>query len=129
MSENLLQVRYTETGKVVYIYNGKVAFGGAIPWEQADMIARQSTGCARKAEEICKANRIIADNALLHRSGVLPGIGLSDHPAIKDETVKAALYDRDLRRYFPWRKGVNGVGAIQTCGAVGTPVISNRRAH
>ncbi len=128
MSDHKLQVRTTENGRVVFIYNGKVAFGGAVDWEHADVIARETTICARKAEEITKANRIIADNALLQASGAIPGIGLSDHPLIMDETIKEVLYGSTIRRLFSWRKGAHGVGAIRTRGVVGAPTISKVRA-
>ena len=125
-----LRVTHTENGRVIFIFNGKVVFGGAMPWEQADEIARHATRAARLAEEICKANQIIMDNALLQRSGALPGIGLSDHPKIKDETIKEALHNRDLRRYLPpQKKSVgNGIGGIKSRGAVGAPSLTKRSA-
>ncbi len=119
MNENKLQIRYTDNGKVVYIYNGRVAFGGPLPLEQADQIAKESTRCARKAEEIRKASEIVYDNALMQRGGA--PIGLSDHPKIKDETIKEALWNRELRRYLPYQKNVEGLGNIKSRGAVGAP--------
>ena len=128
MSEHKLRISHTENGRVIFVFDGKLAFDGGIPWEQADEIARQATRAARLAEEICKANQIIMDNALLHRSGVLPGIGLSDHPKIKDESIKEALHNRDLRRYLPYQKKNvgNGIGNIKSRGAVGAPSLTKR---
>ena len=76
---------------------------------------------ARESEEYQKANQIIYDNALLQRAGI--PVGLSDHPKIKEESVKEALYNRDLRRWLPSiRKTVDsGIGAIQARGVVGAP--------
>lgn len=115
-----------ENGKVIVIFNGK---GIPVPWEVADQIARAITSKARIAEEYCKANRIIADNALLARSGVLPGVGLSSHPVIQDETIKAALHDRDLRRRLPYQQNADSIGAIKSRGVVGTPSISKVASH
>ena len=126
MDDNKLNISHDGNGKVLYLYNGKAIFGGKVPWEVADKIAKQSTRAARLAEEVCKANRVIMDNALLQRSGVLPGIGLSDHPLIKAETIKEALHDRDLRRYLPYQKPnvSNGMGAIKRRGVVGAPSLT-----
>ncbi len=126
MSEHKLRVSHTENGRVIFVFDGKVVFGGGVPWEQADQIARQATRAARLAEEICKANQIIMDNALLQRSGF--PIGLSDHPKIKDESIKEALHNRDLRRYLPFQKKNvgNGIGNIKSRGAVGAPSLTKR---
>ena len=126
MSEHKLRISHTENGRVIFVFDGKVAFGGGVPWEQADLIARQATRAARLAEEICKANQIIMDNALLQRSGF--PIGLSDHPKIKDETIKEALHNRDLRRHLRYQKPSvgNGIGNIKSRGAVGTPSLTKR---
>ncbi len=125
--DSKLQVRHDGGGKVLYVFNGKLLLGGAVPWQIADLIARESTRCARLAEEHCKANQIIYDNALIARSGRLPGIGLSDDPLIRSESVKAALYDRSLRRALPYHKP-NGLGNIQSRGVVGAPRLSKRPA-
>ena len=126
MSEHKLRISHTENGRVIFVFDGKLAFDGGIPWEQADLIARQATRAARLAEEICKANQIIMDNALLQRSGF--PIGLSDHPKIKDESIKEALHNRDLRRYLPFQKKNvgNGIGNIKSRGAVGAPSLTKR---
>ena len=123
MDDNKLQIFDNGNGKVVYLYNGKNLFNADVPWEVADQIAKKSTRAARLAEEVCKANQVIMDNAILQRSGVLPGIGLSNHPLIKEETIKEALHDRDLRRYLPARKAsvAAGIGGIKSRGAVGAP--------
>ncbi len=128
MDDNKLNISHDGNGKVQYLYNGKAIFGGKVPWEVADKIARQSTRAARLAEEVCKANQVIMDNALLQRSGVLPGIGLSDHPKIKEESVKEALHNRDFRRYLSYQKPnvANGIGGIKSRGVVGAPSLIKR---
>jgi len=109
--------------EVVLVIDGKST---VFPWELADIVASSLTANARKAEEYCKVNQIIADNALMQRAGF--PLGLSDHPVIKDETIKEALYDRTLRRHLPsTRKDVaNGLGNIQSKGVVGAPVLTKR---
>ena len=123
MTYEKLQVRHTEDGRVVYLFNGKVVFGDPVPWELADLIAQQSTIHARKAEEICKANQIMYDNAIIQRSGVLPGVGLSNNPKIINGTLSEAFYNRELRRAMPYQKHGEGMGNIQSQGIVGTPTI------
>ena len=128
MDDNKIRVIHDGNGKIVYLFNGKNLFGGdgRLSWESADFIALLSTRAARQAEEYCKANRIIMDNALLQRSGF--PIGLSDHPKIKDESIKEALHNRDLRRYLPYQKknvGI-GIGNIKSRGVVGTPSLTKR---
>ena len=123
IDRKLLQIRYTEDGRVLYLFDGKVVFGDAVPWEVADLIAKQSTICARKAEEICKAEQIVYDNAIIQRSGVIPGVGLSDNPKIINASLTEALYSRELRRAMPYQKHGEGMGNIQSQGIVGTPII------
>jgi hypothetical protein len=120
-----LQVRTTETG-VLYILNGQSLFGGPVSYEVADQIARESTRCARLYEERVKANEIIMDNALMQRAGA--NIGLSDNPKIKAETIKEALYNRELRRHLPSKDNMRGIGGIQSRGAVGAPSLFKRSA-
>ncbi len=129
MIDSKLQIRHTEDGRVVYLFNGKAVFDGAVPWELADLIAKYSTICARKAEEICKANQIVYDNAIIQRSGLLPGIGLSDNPKIINATLTEALHSRELRRAMPYQKHSDGMGNIQSKGIVGTPTIRKGRSN
>ena len=128
LDDNKLQIFDNGNGKVVYLYNGKNLFNTDVPWEVADQIAKKSTRAARLAEEVCKANQVIMDNALLQRSGVLPGIGLSDHPLIKAESIKEALHNTKLRRYLPYQKPNvdSGMGAIKRRGVVGAPSLVKR---
>lgn len=103
-----------DNGDVVLVLNGDK--GLKMPWEVADKIARGLKIKAREAEEYCKANRIIADNALLLRSGA--PVGLSNHPKILEETVKEAVHNRELRRALP--------GGVKSECIVGTPTLTKR---
>ena len=116
-----ISVRH-DNGKVVLIIDhGK---GISIPWEYGDHVAKAITAKTRKAEEYCKANQIIADNALLQRSGF--PIGMSDNPIINKETAHMAFYDRALRKYVPYHTKIaqKGLGGIQRRGVVGAPSLT-----
>lgn len=116
MSVHNLKIRH-ENGKVLFVIDGK---GYRIPWEYADVLSRGFTMAARKAEEYCRANAIIMDNALMQRAG-LP-IGLSDHPVIKQESIKEALHNRRLRT-----SGAKaGIESIKSRGVVGSPSLLKR---
>lgn len=117
MTKNDVSIRH-DNGQVVFVLNGDR--GLRMPWEKAEEIARALIRKAREAEEYCKANQIIADNALMQRAGV--NIGLSSHPLIKAETVKESLYNRTLRRALSGKKAA-GIPSIQSRGVVGAPTI------
>ena len=110
-------------GRVVLIVNND-AKGLAMPWQKADELIRALRQVTREAEEYCKANQIIADNALMQRAGM--PVGLSNNPIIMRESIKEALYSRDLRRALPHQTAA-GLGDIQTRGVVGSPTL--RRQH
>jgi len=116
-----IQIAHDGNGKVILAINGKVT---VLPIDVAERVARGLVRKAREAEELVQANRIIMDNALMQRAGA--NIGLSDHPKIKEESIKEALYNRDLRRYLP--KG-SGMGDIKTRGVVGAPSLFKRPAN
>lgn len=125
MSERI-QIAHDGNGKVILTINGRATI---LPVDVADRVARGLTRKAREAEELIQVNRIIMDNALMQRAGA--NIGLSDNPKIKDESIKEALYNRDLRRYLSRdRKDVQrGMGDIQTRGVVGAPSLVKRPHH
>ncbi len=130
MADYKLSVNISDNGSVVLVTDQTIPAkkGVDMPWEIADQLARALTVMARRAEEYCKANAIIMDNALLQRCGA--NIGLSDHPKIKDETVKEALHNRELRRARPWRdKNVAAaIEGIRSRGVVGAPSLSKSPA-
>ena len=114
--------------------NGRIVMAGADPvmdmtWQKADELAAALTRMARRGEEYEKANQIIADNALLQRSGA--NFGLSDRPDINGETIKEALYNKTLRRLMPWRqKNVShGIEAIRSRGVVGSPALTKQKPN
>jgi hypothetical protein len=82
--------------------------------ELARDISHALRSVARKCEEVEKAENIIADGALLFRSGA--PFGFSDHPKIQEEIVKTARDDRDLRRFMP--------GGIKSTEVLGTPTLT-----
>lgn len=118
MTQHRLQC-FFEEDKVIAVIDGKRT---EFPWGLADVFSRSLAINARKAEEYCKANQIIADNALMQRAGF--PVGLSDDPLIKSESIKSALYDRNLRKYLP---RAEGIGDIQSRGVVGTPTLNKVR--
>ena len=82
---------------VLFIVDGRLVL--TLPWEAALDLARGITIKARAAEEIAKVERVIADQALLIRTGA--PIGLTNNPDIQAEAAKEAVSSRDLRRYLP----------------------------
>ncbi len=124
MTDHRLQC-FDQGDKVIAVIDGVAT---EFPWELADIFSRSLTINARKCEEYCKANQIIADNALMQRAGF--PVGLSDNPIIKDETVKEALFGKNLRRLLPfWRKDVAiGIESIKSRGSVGVPTLTKRPA-
>lgn len=96
----------------------KVVFGidnraHTIPWEQALELARGFYQKAMEAEEYAKANRIIADGALLTRLGV--PVGMTNNPKLMNEIGKEAAWNSELRRQFP--------GGVKALSVVGTPAV------
>lgn len=105
-------VSFITAGDVVlWLNDGAMAFS-AVKDDMREIWRAVTAGC-RKAEEFAKAELVIADNAILFRSGA--PFGLSDHPKILEETVKAAQHDRDLRRFMP--------GGIRSTELHGTPTL------
>lgn len=87
-----------------------------IPWESALQMAKAIYVQAKKAEELAKVDRIIDNQAILLRAGA--PFGLSNNKDIQKEAVKESLFNRLLRRYIPFHKGLKG---IESRGIVGTP--------
>lgn len=73
--------------------------------------ARMLKSVARQADEWAHAERIVADSALLMRTGA--PCTLSSHPTILDAARSEAAWNRDLRRYLP--------GGVKARGVFGTP--------
>jgi len=79
----------------------------ALPWDAALVMAKAITIQARRIEEEVKALEIIADQALLMRSGA--PFGLSSHPVIIEEAKKEAVHNPKLRKYITGKRA-GGIG-------------------
>jgi len=69
-----------------------------LPWQDAKGLANAIRLMASKAEEWENKEQIIKDQAVLTRANW--PLGLSSNPHIKEEALKMAQNDRDLRRYM-----------------------------
>lgn len=108
--------------RVVILLDGQRA--ADLPWEAALELAKGITVQARRIEEEIKAEQIVLDQALLIRTGA--PIGLSSNPAILNEAGKEAVYNSELRRYFP---DTSGIGAINSRGIVGRPTLIKHKGR
>lgn len=86
--------------------------GYSLPWKAALELGQQLISQARAAEEFAVANRIIADQALLTRTGA--PFALSNNSAIRAAAKTMAQWDSSLRRYIKAapRQGVVGVPTV-----------------
>ncbi len=84
-------------------------------WSVALAIGQAIVAKAREAEEEAKASLIVADQALIVRSGLGNLFGLTNRLDIMRESVKEATWSRVLRRALP--------GGIKSTAVVGTPTI------
>lgn len=103
----------SEGTKVHLLYNGRLVF--SVPWDAALKIAAGLYAKAKQAEEIAKAEQIIADQAILTRAGF--GIGLTNNRYMQKQALNEAAWNSDLRRYIP--------ASIKTKERLGTPSIIN----
>jgi hypothetical protein len=69
------------------------------PWQVAKEIGAGLIYQGKLGEELAKHEKVIADGALLHRSG--SPVGLAVNTKIGDEVQKEAHYNRKLRRALP----------------------------
>ena len=100
---------------VVVIMNGRRVLD--VPWDAALQLARAITIQARRIEEQVKALDIIADQALLMRSGA--PFGLTSHPDLIAEAKKEAVNNPKLRKYLTGKRA----GGIGSDSVVGKPTI------
>lgn len=94
MSQVRADIR-AEGDRVVFAIEGRAY---VIPWQAALELGRALTTKGREAEEFAAANRIIADQALLERSGA--PFALSNNRLIRSAARTAAQWDSLLRRYI-----------------------------
>ena len=86
-----------EGDKVLMSFNDRTFI--ELHHEAALEMASIVRGLAKQAEEFANAESIIADAAILHRSGA--PFGLTSNPKMQAEAKKAAQWDTNLRRYMP----------------------------
>lgn len=86
-----------------------------LPYQAALQMGRILLQQGKMAEAEAQVHQIVADQAVLMRSGA--NLGLSDNPRVLQEAFHVAQHDRDLRRYLP------GAGGIKSAESVGVPSI------
>lgn len=109
-----LSIRQEGT-RVIVLHNGKALMD--LTWDAAKQLSRAILIKALLAEEEAKAWDIIADQAILTRTGA--PFGLTSNPAMLHEAGKEAAWNRDLRRYIRGKHA----GGIESQATVGTPAI------
>lgn len=82
--------------QVLLIVNGRTVL--QMGWENALELSRAIYTQAKKAEELANAEQIIADNAILMRSGF--PLDLTARPDMLSEAKKEAAWNSPLRRYI-----------------------------
>ena len=100
-----------EGTRVLIISEGKLLLD--LPWKAALEVSKGLRIAAKLAEEEVNVLKIIADQALIQRTGF--PVGLTNNPAIQKEAMKEAVHNRDLRRALP--------GGIKSQSIVGTPTL------
>lgn len=101
----------------LFTVNGQEFALQDLPWDAAKKISEAFGSAAKEAEEYAKANEIIMDQAILFRSGA--PIALTNHPKMREEALKEAVWDRDLRR-----SNLQLSGNIESHESVGRPTVT-----
>lgn len=86
-----------EADRVLIIVDGRCV--ADLDYKAAQTLERAVRAKRLRAEEYAKAEQISKDSAILLRAGAR--MVLSDRADIKQEAVKLAAHDRDLRRFMP----------------------------
>jgi hypothetical protein len=94
------------------VFQGRVV--ASIPWQACLEVGASFTVAARKGEELAKAPDIIAQDALLVRTGA--PFALTDNPRIRDASYNDAQWDPHVRRAMPLR-------AVPSPRQCGTPTL------
>ena len=84
-----------------------------IPWQVVETLCKVMVSKSKQMEEMANLDRILADQAMMFRSGA--PFGLSNRRDILKEAAHIAQYDDKLRRYMP--------GGIKSTAIVGTPTV------
>ena len=98
-------------GQVQFIVDGKLV--AEVSPGKAREVGRAILQVAGLAAEWANAEEVARDNAILIRAGF--PVGLANHQAVLNESVKMAVSDRDLRRAMP--------GGVRSEAVCGTPMI------
>lgn len=120
-NQESVRVRHEGT-RVLVLKNSRALLD--LPWQAALDLAKALHAQGKRAEEIDRAQAIIADQAILTRLGFR--FGLTSHPALLRDAAKEAAWNRTLRRFIPSGKA----GGIASQTVVGAPaVIQHTRSH
>jgi hypothetical protein len=104
--------------QVVLLLDGK--FMCTMPWQVADEIASMVRSIARLAEEYAKANAIIAQDALLIRSGA--PFSLTNNPKMREQSFNDAQWDPTARKSMP-------LAGVPSAKEVGAPSLIKHRGR
>lgn len=107
-----------EGNRVLVLEAGRLVLD--MPYQAARTLARALLAKAAQAEEVVRAEQVIADQAILTRLGV--PLGLTNSPVLQRAAANEAAWNTSLRRYIPLRRA-KGVGGIRSGEIFGTPTI------
>lgn len=110
-SHDSVLVRH-EGARVLVLKDGRSLLD--LPWQAALDLAKALQAQGKRAEEIDKAQAIIADQAIVTRLGFR--FGLTAHPTLLREAAKEAAWNRDLRRAIPNHRA-QGIASQTVVGA------------
>lgn len=106
-----VRVRHEGT-RVLVLQHGRALLD--LPWQAALALAQALRAQGKRAEEIDRAQAIIADQAIVTRLGLR--FGLTSHPLLLRSAAHEAAWNRDLRRYIPGGKA-RGIASQELVGA------------
>lgn len=97
------EVRQNGT-KVDLLLEGRLVV--ELSYESAQSLAKALWRVAKLAEELAQVEKVIEDQAILMRSGLM--VPLVSNQTMAVEAAKKAQWDSDLRRYIPQNQS-NGI--------------------
>lgn len=110
-TQDAVRVRQEGT-RVLVLKDGRALLD--LPWQAALDLAKALHAQGKRAEEIDRAQAIIADQAIVTRLGLR--FGLTNHPLLLREAGKEAAWNSQLRRYIPSAKAM-GIASQTIVGA------------
>ena len=108
----LEEIKVGIDGKRVVLSSSKGATM-KIPWQVVTTLCKAMNTKAKQLEEMANIDRLLADQAMMFRSGA--PFGLSNRRDILKEAAHIAQHDDKLRKYMP--------GGVKSTALVGTPTI------